>query len=146
MIYKEFKEIYKQVLIILSFLILIPVLHYTKSSLTLAISEGSIAYFGNVKVLYFFVFSIIILILSGILGISLFSREFKDNSFEYLFSTPMKKWEILLNKIIPRLIIIISLIIIYIIFYKVFFNAPLNFKDDIYVLILPQFIPFLAIF
>ncbi len=149
MIYKEFKDIYKIVLILLSSMVIIPVIHSLKASLVITSYEtGAVSHVGysGGNVLYFSIIAGIIIMISGVLGLNMFSREYKDKSFEYLLSTPLTKKEILLNKIIPRLIIIFALIIIYTITFYIYFKEPDKLKDSFHVLVLPKFLLLWMIF
>lgn len=46
-------------------------------------------------------------------GLTLFRREEKDRSYEYLFSLPLSRSKILVCKIFPRLLLVILLLLIY---------------------------------
>jgi len=137
MIYKEFKDIYKQVLVILSFLIIIPLIHYTKFLFFIK-SYG--------KISYFFIFAIIVFVLADVLGKNMFSREFKDNGFEYMISMPLLRFEILKNKIIPRIIILFSLIIIYTVIFNIYIKDLSQLNSGLHILVLPKYMSILTLF
>ncbi len=148
MIYKEFKDIYKQILIILSFLIIMPLIHYTKFSFFIESSgtggKSHLGY-GNGNISYFFIFAFIVFILADVLGKNMFSREFKDNGFEYMLSMPLSRFEILKNKIIPRIIILVSFIIIYTVIFNIYIKNLSQLNSGVHILVLPKYMSVLVL-
>lgn len=57
------------------------------------------------------------------LGINMFKKEQADSAMEYLLSSPMTRWGILIKKIIPRLIILIILTLPYYFIYRIYANS-----------------------
>jgi hypothetical protein len=149
MIYKEFKDIYKQVLIVLSFLMIIPIIHYRKFSSSIELSRTGMVsriVYNNEIISYFFIFAFIVFILADVLGKSMFNSEFKDNGFEYMLSMPLSKLEILRNKVIPRVIILFSLIIVYAVIFNMYIKDPSQLNSGVHILVLPKYMSVLILF
>lgn len=70
----------------------------------------------------------------------MFNRELKDISFEYLLSTPLSKFEILKNKLIPRIIILISVVLVYSLIFNLYFEETVELKSGLYLLIIPRYL------
>ena len=108
MLKREFKEVFKQTLIlIVSVFFLIYPIHLIASifnKTTFVFSE------------YFLVFyQLFVFFFSFFLGISLFSKEIRNDGFEYLLTLPFSRTKLLLYKIIPRIIALIFLYLIYLV-------------------------------
>lgn len=69
------------------------------------------------------IFTIIVVFFAAYSGAGLFLFEKKEKAFEYLYSLPMPRSKILLNKLSPRLLVLLTLIIIGAAF-RVFTDIP----------------------
>ncbi len=108
MLKKEFKEVFKQTLIlIISVFCLIFPIYLIASIFTKHIFVFS-EYFLMFYQLFIFFFAFF-------LGISLFSKEIRNNGFEYLLTLPFTRTKLLLYKIVPRLISLTLLYLIYLV-------------------------------
>lgn len=63
--------------------------------------------------LLFFLFSMTILVTANLLGFNAFRLEHEDKAFEYLFTFPVSKRQILTDKLIPRLLTLGVLLLIH---------------------------------
>lgn len=81
----------------------------------------------------------IIIWIANSLGITAFTKEYRDDAFEYLLSSPFSKLEIFYKKIIPRLIILFSLTVPYIVINHIFIESEI-LKDTPMLKPLPFFI------
>ena len=54
-----------------------------------------------------------ILSLSILMAMTTFGRERRDNGLEYLLSLPIGRWKLFLNKVIPRLLILMVLLVVH---------------------------------
>lgn len=108
MLKKEFREVLKQTLfLIISLFFLLYPIHLISS----IFSDHSFVFSD-----YFLMFyQLFILFFSFFLGISLFSKEIRNNGFEYLLTLPFSRTKLLLLKIIPRLVVLILLYLVYLI-------------------------------
>lgn len=82
------------------------------------------------KVLYdIFVFSwwLVLIFTALVLPGTSFQQERKENAWEYLLSTPVKKGKILLYKLVPRLLILLVIILLAIIFFHYTSSFSPNF-------------------
>lgn len=108
MLIKESKEVLKQTLIlIISVFFLIYPIYLIASIFTKHIFVFS-EYFLMFYQLFIFFFSFF-------LGISLFSKEIRNNGFEYLLTLPFSRTKLLLYKIVPRIIALALLYLIYLV-------------------------------
>ncbi len=67
-------------------------------------------------------------------GWSIFSREKKENSFEYLFSLPIGKNSILINKLIPRIVSVLLVLVIYLPL-REYFASDFFFDKNIFIIL-----------
>jgi hypothetical protein len=87
-----------------------------------------------------YLLEIILLLIALYLGSSLFAEEKNQDSFEYLFSLRLGRWQILAYKLLPRVAALLAYLAIYGLFAAAFARYPLLLKP-------PVFVPlFLAIF
>lgn len=121
MLKKEFADIIKPVLAILSVSLIVPFLALLEVSiygifrfLVVIVYKVLKAVNGNVYMLSFiFLFGFLIFWIANMLGFTAFKYEYKDRAFEYLLSFPVSRYRILQHKIVPRLIVLFSLVAIY---------------------------------
>jgi len=122
MIKKEFKEILLPVVIKLliggSMVALVLVFHHYYGQK----SDGSETYILKSALI---LMGIVIVWIANSIGVTAFAREYKDNAFEYILSSPYSKLELFYNKIIPRLLILLSLSIPYVIINYMLFEPEL---------------------
>ena len=91
-------------------------------------------------------FSGMIMTTAGILSMSSFRAEHIDSAFEYLFTFPISRNRIILNKLLPRIILLTCLMLIYEIL-AVFYIIPLrSIQGPLFFLIDPLFFPVAVIF
>ncbi len=108
MLIKESKEVLKQtIILIISVFFLIYPIYLIASIFTKHIFVFS-EYFLMFYQLFIFFFSFF-------LGISLFSKEIRNNGFEYLLTLPFSRTKLLLYKIVPRIIALALLYLIYLV-------------------------------
>lgn len=121
MLKKEFRDIIKPVLAILSVSLIVPLLALLKVSL-----HGTFYFLvtrvykvlksvnGDVYILSFvFLLGFLIFWTANMLGFAAFKYEHKDRAFEYLLSFPLSRYRILRHKFISRFIVLLSLTAIY---------------------------------
>lgn len=63
--------------------------------------------------LYIMCYAYVILWIANCYGIGAFKHEYRDNAIEYLLSFPLSKYRIALNKLLPRVVILVLLTVIY---------------------------------
>jgi hypothetical protein len=63
--------------------------------------------------LYIMCYAYVILWIANCYGIGAFRHEYRDNAFEYLLSFPLSKCRIALNKLLPRVAVLVLLTAIY---------------------------------
>lgn len=114
MIKKEFKDIIKPAgLRVLSGVVII-MLFFTALFI---FGEKNVLYLVNIVNMFKFLFWVIILWISYNLGINMFKQEQADHAMEYLFSSPLTKTELVIKKLIPRLLVLLFLFLIYFFIY-----------------------------
>ncbi len=125
MLKKEFKDVLKQTLIlIISVFALIYPIYLIASIFTKHIFVFS-EYFQMFYQLFIFFFSFF-------LGISMFSKEGRNNGFEYLLTLPYSRTKLLIQKITPRFIMLVILYLGYLLMLALrstdpFLFAPVSF-------------------
>ncbi|MCK5057845.1 MAG: hypothetical protein KAT34_14400 [Candidatus Aminicenantes bacterium] len=68
-------------------------------------------------------FTIIVVFFAAYAGAGLFLFERKEKAFEYLFSLPLPRFKIILNKLLPRLLVL-SVLFITGVFFRAFADIP----------------------
>lgn len=95
---------------------------------------------------YILFFAGITMTTAGFLSMSSFRAEYIDSAFEYLFTFPISRNRIILNKLFPRIILLTCLLVIYEIL-AVFYIIPLRpIQGPMFFLIDPLFFPAAVIF
>lgn len=84
-----------------------------------------IHYGWKLSEIFHFVFLATILIYPLVAGLTIFQSERKDRAFEYLFSLPLSRFDIIMYKIAPRFLFLLLLIIVSI-FFSIFENIWIN--------------------
>lgn len=84
---------------------------------------------------------IIIFLVGGITGFAAFQTEYRDKAFEYLLSFPMKKRQILLNKLKPRLMVLFGLCMVYEILAILYILPLIRIQGKLFFLFHPIFFP-----
>ncbi len=97
---KEFMATLKQTMVILSFMLLIPVIHWVNEIRLPGGTSSLGTYMMNGGSLCF------ALLIAG-LAYMMFSSEDNDDALEYLKTLPISKWELLKIKILPRLAVLL---------------------------------------
>lgn len=97
---KEFMASLKQTAVILSFMLLIPVIHWVNEMRLPGGTSSFGTYMMNGGFLGF------ALLIAG-LAYMMFSSEDNDDALEYLKTLPISKWELLKIKILPRLAVLL---------------------------------------
>ena len=81
---------------------------------------------GISKSVDLYLLALILTIVAGSLGAGTFKSEYRDDAFEYLFSSPVPVSKIILFKIIPRLMILFGFLIIYILIFMSHSHSEIN--------------------
>jgi hypothetical protein len=102
---KEYRDILKRTLVILSVLSIIPLIYIFDRIKW----KSDTDYLG----IFIIAFGVIVLFIANRLGAETFRTEHDDNAFEYLLTLPISKGAIILKKLIPRLVLIIPPVICY---------------------------------
>ena len=97
---KEFMASFKQTAVIMSFLLLIPIIHWVNEMRLPGGTSSLGTYMMNGGSLCF------ALLIAG-LAYMMFSSEDNDDALEYLKTLPISKWELLKIKILPRLAVLL---------------------------------------
>ena len=97
MIKKEFKDSFKQMVMIISLLAVVP-LFFVIDKLAW---DSNTNYFS---ILVIFL-GVLIYFIANRYGIEIFRPEEEDDAFEYILSLPINRRKIYLNKLLPRLVI-----------------------------------------
>jgi ABC-type transport system involved in multi-copper enzyme maturation permease subunit len=99
--------------------------------------------FGTITLVFLPIFSLL-------LGANGFASEFKDDAWAYLFSRPVKKWQIWLTKYISLLSVLVAVLLIFTLIAELHpalraarqtFSIPLSFGEDISFLALAYLLP-----
>ena len=90
----------KQTAVIMSFMLLIPIIHRVNEMRLSGGTSSLNTYMMNGSFLAFAV------LIAG-LAYKMFSSEDSDNALEYLKTLPISKWELLRTKVLPRLVILL---------------------------------------
>ncbi|MCK5132159.1 MAG: hypothetical protein KAR40_08430 [Candidatus Sabulitectum sp.] len=127
MLKKEIMDTLKQTGAILSFMLLIPVIHQVNE-----IRLGGTSSLGN-----YFIKGASLNFMLLIVGLAymMFSSEDNDDAMEYLKSLPVSKWELLNIKILPRLAVLSVPILGFTIFSAL--TAPSDITDYFFLLVAP---------
>lgn len=116
MIIKEFKRLLVPLAIRIGFTIILSIIIgiFFRDKLSNSSLLKSILFY------FTWIFGITLLWISNYLGSSAFHDEHRDNAIEYLLTFPLTKSRILLNKLIPGIVALLSLMLTYVIlFYSV---------------------------
>jgi len=105
MIKKEYRDIYKTALVILSILLVIPLIYIFDRIKW----KSDTDYMG----IFIIALGAVIFLLANRLGVDTFRTELEDNAFEYLLTLPISRSAIILDKLLPRLAVIIPPVICY---------------------------------
>lgn len=145
MFFKELKDTLRQTGFIMAFFILVPVLYlidHTFYNTGMNFSE----YISNGLDLF-------ILITAMYVGYNMFKAEEEDGAKEYLLSLPVSRWSLFLNKLTPRVIVLIPLLVSGMLVYEFaetngvafgfFLNWFLGFNNLIFLLIFIQICGFI---
>jgi ABC-type transport system involved in multi-copper enzyme maturation permease subunit len=154
MLKKEFRDMIKPVLAILSILLIVPLLALLKVSLngafylvTIRIYRILRAVNGNIYLLSFlFLFGVLIFCIANMLGFSTFKYEHKDRAFEYLLAFPVSRYRILQYKIFTRLSVILVLVVIYEVLASLFLLELRSVQGSLFFLFDPLFFPIWVLF
>lgn len=128
MLRKEIMESLKQTAVILSFMLLIPIIHQVNEMRLTGGTSTLSAYMMNGGLICF------ALLIAG-LAYMMFSSEDNDDAMEYLKSLPVSKWELLKIKILPRLVVLSVPILGFIIFLALM--SPSEMADYFFLLAAP---------
>ena len=119
MLRKEFREIIKPVLITVFVLVLIPFLYKILPGFMGRSIENLSESMGILQTFDLYLIALIITRESGVFGSSIFRSEYRDNAFEYLFSSPIQVSRVLTIKAVTRLSALMIFLTVYIfIFYS----------------------------
>ncbi len=84
------------------------------------------------------------------LGINTFKAEHRDRSFEYMLTYPYSRFRLLVNKVAPRLAVLMVLGTVYLLMYRAYFfpflvaNPPMS--GDMFFFFFPDFFPWFTLF
>ncbi len=105
MIKKEYRDILKRTLVLLSILSIIPLIYIFDRIKW----KSNTDYMG----IFIIAFGAIVFLIANRLAVEAFRTEHDDNSFEYLLTLPISKGMIVFKKLLPRLILVTPLAICY---------------------------------
>jgi len=151
---REFSTANKSTLKHMGFVLVIPLLYL------LEISADVVFYIPFVKVyqlvttmpedpyliLFVLFLGIMVLVSAAMSGLSCFRQEHRDGAFEYLLSFPVSRKQILLNKLMPRLYILLAWGFVYEILALIFIIPLREIQGPLFFLMDPLFFPVCLIF
>jgi len=154
MLKKEFRDIMKPVLAILSILLIVPLLALLKLPLndtfrfvTIRVYRIVTSVTGNVYLLSFiFLFGALIFWIANMSGFSTFKYEHKDRAFEYLLAFPLSRTRILQYKILTRLSVILTFVALYEVLAFLFLTGLRSVQGSLFFLFDPLFFPLWVVF
>lgn len=128
MLKKEIQDTLKQTVVILSFLLLMPIVHRINEMRLPGGTSSLEEYMINGGTL---VFAMLVIGLAYMM----FSSEEKDGALEYLKTLPISKWELLKVKLLPRFIALSLLTLVLCAFYRP--DNPENITDIFFLILSP---------
>lgn len=136
MIKKEFRDIMMSTIYCFTGSMIIPVMKLLK-----------LAYLETVSFLFIFqgLLPMVIIALAISFGGSMFDRDRKENAMEYLFTFPLNKSQIMVNKLIPRLAVLLPVMIGFELF-SWLTPQSLPLIGNIMVVADPLFLPVIVVF
>ncbi|MCK4890586.1 MAG: hypothetical protein KAS97_11695 [Candidatus Aminicenantes bacterium] len=149
MLKKEFMYILKPTLMIMGvLLVLVSLFKLNLDWLILGFQDksGLMTEVGMSNHFDLFIAALIITFTSGGFGADTFRSEYRDNAFEYLFSSPVSKVKIIFLKVIPRLTALIPFLVVYTLIFLSHIKNDVFAKSEGTTLLNPVFFIFWVIF
>ena len=154
MILKEFRDILKFTFIPFILLLILLLLSFFRTMFNLLFKLLFINIFKVVNtntkndfmVFFIFMFGVIIYLIASQYGFGSFSFEHKDSALEYILSFPVSRNRLIMNKIIPRMILLGSLILLYEILGIIYIIPIRSIQGKLFFLFDPVFVPVCVLF